>query len=1388
MHSYIAAFAHSKERGSSWEELVSEKKSTVILGEPGSGKTDELRATCALLRAQGKLAVSFDIASMINASAPPLARDGLETLALWRAGKADAWLFLDSVDESKLTRVSDFHTAIDRVASWVGPQWERTYYVISSRITEWRHHIDKPYVDQALGIDISPYRLLPLQATQVELLVADRGGNAKDFILAIEEIDAWEFVGRPQDAIDLHDLWLATGQLGSKLEMLKQATELKLKLKDDRSGIPIQKLKAGVEHIAACLHLTKTLAIRLDITGESSTPDALTTRQIFPPEWSAAEQKSLLQRAIFSDAAFGCIRMHHRTHQDFLAAKWLMKLMSLDCPYSELQQLAFHRHSDSTLVLRPFMRNVVAWLACLAPSEKQWTRMLLSDLVQAAPGIFLAAGDPKSLSVEVRRQFLQSLVASLKGREHVNVPWDGATLKRFAHPELEKDLSTWIVDRGTGQSLRADLIILARQGALKGTLEAIVSVAVNNTEPHYLRATAIGCIEDIGLDEHKRQILEAAGLEDSIPERLMGWIIRCVYPSVADENELFNILKKMDWRRHRHEVTSMHNFEREVIEEATGLAHAKRLLFLSNLMTFVVTPGGDLKADKHWALNWLQPTIKNLLDAQSLSDEQCGLVLDALAMTHQVRKKHITDDWREAKTGSINNASLHHKNLRQKWFWSRYHEVRIEREVKYVFQLDSYYELLSPHPVDISWWLEDAFNTELSKQERCFALNAAITLSNNSGTKTLPAMTVLDYLDALTDREVQSVVLENFRNKFVNLFSRSKYKVVNTWGRKRFWQSKWVKIKKQYWTYVNRARFTIRRKAIANGNWDGATYHVLSLAREKISDRSSNNWSGGLTADDLMVPFGQFVGSAVIASTKLHWKKHQPILPYERENRNSTRQLTIFGLMALDVVWSKEGAGYFESLNESEAEIATRLALNELNGLPAWLPSVARGNLKVVKRVLLEAATEEWRIANANPDLNSDLFSRLRYQEKELPELVIPHIKSLLLSGEQTNNRVLLDALRIVIRLGDRASFDWLINTAKTSVLDDAGLEKESSWTWLVLLMGLDATFVLDFIESQQLKKDPAELAIKLCGCMGSRRDLGISVDSPDYANPRFLKRLIPWVYKYVPPKEDPIHDGAYSPETHDDAVTFRQTLLERLISVDDNYVEETLKDFNDNPVFDDLSDWILENLDRWKDRKADQIKLNPEDLHDLLGNQHERAPRSREDLFHLSHRKILHFKEQVEHAEISIRNQANIGIWKEKDYQRWIQEHIYSMRNGRFTIAAESEIDPGKYPDLRFEAPEIDGAISVEMKLATNWSYTKLLEGLHAQLVGQYLRAGNANFGIYLLFYDGTQKHWEPSTTESLNWQELLQRLDEEARMIRLKRLDIDQLVVIGIDVTKST
>lgn len=88
--SLLPSRSSNKSIGIGWVDILNANDSVVILGEPGSGKTQELQAQTASLVDQGRCAAFIELGQMVNATAPPLSPHDNSVLTRWRNGVVDA--------------------------------------------------------------------------------------------------------------------------------------------------------------------------------------------------------------------------------------------------------------------------------------------------------------------------------------------------------------------------------------------------------------------------------------------------------------------------------------------------------------------------------------------------------------------------------------------------------------------------------------------------------------------------------------------------------------------------------------------------------------------------------------------------------------------------------------------------------------------------------------------------------------------------------------------------------------------------------------------------------------------------------------------------------------------------------------------------------------------------------------------------------------------------------------------------------------------------------------------------------------------------------------------------------------------------------------------------
>jgi len=129
-----------------WMNLL-EHQLVIILGEPGSGKSEELRAQHRLNQGSFLIGLERLVREPVQGI---LSAQELDQFRLWQRGDGDALFLLDAVDESKLRHDDDFAVAVKRLSKEIGPALPRARFVISSRVSEWRPQTDLNIVIQSL--------------------------------------------------------------------------------------------------------------------------------------------------------------------------------------------------------------------------------------------------------------------------------------------------------------------------------------------------------------------------------------------------------------------------------------------------------------------------------------------------------------------------------------------------------------------------------------------------------------------------------------------------------------------------------------------------------------------------------------------------------------------------------------------------------------------------------------------------------------------------------------------------------------------------------------------------------------------------------------------------------------------------------------------------------------------------------------------------------------------------------------------------------------------------------------------------------------------------------------------------------------------------------------
>ncbi|WP_404379498.1 hypothetical protein [Caenispirillum salinarum] len=486
-----------------WPRLL-EHGRVVVLGEAGSGKTCEFQAQTNRLRESGRTAFFLRVEQLADTGVEgALDPSDLHALRAWRSGDQPATLFLDAVEEARLSKHTQFETALRSLAGFLGDAVARCSIVLSSRITGW-HADDADIVSRLLGAGpgarpgephpdlpegLAVVELAALNTTQIRQLADQETDDPDAFLDAIEQRDAWDFAGRPYDVLGLLRYWTTHGALGSLTEIIED--DVARKLREDnpnrhhRAPLTPEKARQGAEALAAASVLSRRLTFAA--TGAVAADGTLDPEAVLA-EWKPDEVRALLERPVFDEAAFERVRFHHRHVSEYLAAGWLKRLLDAGAPRQAVAGLLFRPSHGRTEVVPDALAPVAAWLA----GKESWVR---KRLMAVDPDVLLEHGDPSAIPPEERAILLKRLMEHHRFRPGLTPT---AQLHRLADPSLGPAVAEMLRDPELSADQKELLLRLVAIGRLPGASTEAAKLAADRTQPEGVRRLAVEAVAMAG--------------------------------------------------------------------------------------------------------------------------------------------------------------------------------------------------------------------------------------------------------------------------------------------------------------------------------------------------------------------------------------------------------------------------------------------------------------------------------------------------------------------------------------------------------------------------------------------------------------------------------------------------------------------------------------------------------------------------------------------------------------------------------------------------------------------------------------------------------------------------------------------------------------------------
>lgn len=1089
----------------------------------------------------------------------------------------------------------------------------------------------------------------------------------------------------------------------------------------------------------------------------------------------------MLSRPIFDEAIYGAVRFHHRSVREYLTAEWFSELLKRETSRRTIEGLFFRNQYGLDIVV-PTLRPILPWLAIFDEKIRERVR-------KVAPEIIFEGGDPSQLPLEVRHYILHEVCEQMADGATGGSMRDYAAVQRFANSDLTDDVRALLRQYADNENLTAFLLRMVWLGQLAGALPEAMDVALTPTAKQYARITAFRAIKAIGSNEdqeHVRQSFLTEAFE--LKREWFAELLEGVQPTEQTLVWLFACLEKSE-PKEPHAVDHLMDGVTEFVDTADIKLLPLLVVGLNRLLS--LPPMIERRyCEVSEKFQWLMAPACKAVERLILALHPASFEPDTLAILHNFSavRGYGSNELTEIKA-EFSKLVPSWQELNRALFWFEVQRSRENVDKKNGERLTDFWRA----SIFGSFWRfeEGDFEyvtEEISRQtlmdDRLVALSLAFNLYK-AANRPRAWREQLKHLVAGND-ELSERLGTYLRPPAQDRDSRrwkqqeAKWKQRDEANRRK--QEKYHTDWKKYLNdNLDEARAALHKKPRTIRN---SLLYLFDQTRDKSS--SSGRWTE-YNWKILIPEYGEEVARFYRDGTVSFGRNYTPKLRSEGAPFNETSYAVIIGLIGLEIE-AHETKDWPKSLSAADVKLACKYASFELNGFPTWFPKLFEMHPKIVGDFLMREVRYELSIEKLDTETHY-VISDVSWSGQWAWDQIASSIYELLKTTEP-KNLFNLDKLQKIIQ-GSILPDDMIEELASRKCRALKKLDHVACW--FAVWAGVAPEAAIAALKARIGKiTDPKKRTLFamtfVTHLWGSRRGDGTAVRQA-FKTPEYLKSLYLLMHEHIQRKKDIDRSGkgAYSPGLRDNAQDARDSLFSLLNQIPGKESFLALIDIAKVHPEEASRPWILLRAKTKAEQDGDIEPWSPSkirDFHEKL----ERTPSNHRELAELAILRLLDLKDDLEHGDSSIAGILQ-SVTQETDMRKYIGRELREKAFGRYSIPQEEEFADAKRPDLRFHGVEFDGPVPVELKLADNWTGPILFERLENQLCGDYLRDNHSSRGLFVLVYRGEKAGWDvPSSDNRENFAGLTAALQEHWWEISPKFSNVDDITVIGIDLTKRS
>jgi len=1402
--------------GLDWPKLL-EHYRVVVLAEAGSGKSDELTAQADIQRAAGRHAFVTTVQEVARDGLPGcLGVEARRQFEAWKASQAQAWFFIDSVDEAKLDNIR-LENALRKIADGIDGVTARAHIVLSGRHTDWEAKADLERLQKVLPVPRpvpqppAPNEVLvrtlrserpppaqepeqplvvlmaPLDPDRVQRFAVANGiDRVGDFIAAIEEANLWSLAARPLDLAWLVDFWRQHGRVGTLAEMLDESLRQRLREPDParyrNDEVLTTRAMEALERVGAALDFGRTDKIVIpdsQLSFQPAAPDF--NLDAILPDWSAGHRLRLLSRPVFDPATFGRVRLHNDNLgevRSYLAARWLWKRRQTNASFADIFQLLFAT-TYGVSVIRPSMTQTVAWLSI-------WDEDVAREVIARDAGLLLMNGDPASLSLATRTAALTHAIEQIVATGDRLGFFERKRLRRLATPDMAPCVRALWSTHKAHENARLLVLLVISLGRLEACADIATEAVFGGFRDRYTLIYGADAIVAVADDTLLRRL--AAYVKENVralPGQFLWISLERLVPSYVSADELVTLLGALsDEQRDANYGLQIHG--PELVARLANRDDVEHLLKGFMVLMGPSAPPGtyqETEAEKACTPG-VAAAARKLLELVPPS-EAPDIAIDAALRLGEDRL------YRQNGKNADLQAALHSTAPRRRAaFWraaDRFsgHWMLHGRPISHT----SHLEILGWSPGlrldDLGWALAD-LQEQQSDDRRLLALDAALVIWRDNGRLDdvldrirAPAQAYAgtrDYLNAMLSPVPVSDEERRQNEEFAA--ARAKHEADQV-GRDRSWAA-FVDELRADPSQLRRLSPPTREKV------DGRLFDLWQLLNSASGD--GNRYAID-TVSALEPMLGTDLTSAFRDALVSFWRQWRPQLVSERapDKRNTIYTVDCMGITSVSVE-AKAAADWPSTLTSAEATRAAQYATLELNGFPSWFAPLAAAWPNEVAGILMGEVRA--RIALGGEGLVHGVLQDLVYGPMEAAAAIFDGLLGELQGRPDFSSGLLAPVLDILVRaattdesrrqLGELA----LERVQPSSDPDLAALYLSTAFACNAGLASEALTAKLDALDQTA----QTALSVRLLPRLFGEAPFGPRAAST--ALPfEVLKRLVLIAFRTIRVDEDTTRPSGvvYSPDARDHAQNARSAGFNRLVSTPGRATFATLNEWAELPNFPIHPRQLREQAMMRAANDSEHAPWSPSEPYELE-QRFDLAPTNPRDLQEVAVRRFHDVEHDLLHSDFA-QGRTVKSLRNEREVQKWIANELRTRQGRAYSVEREPHVADEKEPDIRLRAKASDASLPIEVKVAESWSFRELEIALNDQLGGRYLRAQDGKHGILLLVHQQARPQgWQATDGSFLTFEQVAAHLNAIAAESAGSAQDAPQAVVVTIDVSSVT